>query len=126
MIEHDPRDAKLVFVQERSGWQPGRRHFALAEAFPCAKFAHAVEPVAVELRGRDDEIGRMFVEKIQCICLQLVVDPVAERGRTDEMKRHRPMQTDAQEPIEAGKMIHVGVRHESMAHAQKLARRQRR
>jgi hypothetical protein len=42
------------------------------------------------------------------------------------MKRHRPMQTDAQEPIEAGKMIHVGVRQEGMAHAQQLARRQRR
>ena len=38
------------------------------------------------------------------------------------MKRHRPMQADAQEPIEAGKMIHVGVGHEGMGHAQQLAR----
>ena len=59
------------------------------------------------------------------ICLELVVDAVAEADRTDEMKRHRPMQTDAEEPIEAGKMIHVGVRYEGMADAQELARRQR-
>jgi hypothetical protein len=75
---------------------------------------------------RPDEIRRTFVEKIQCICLELVVDAVAEAGRTDEMKRHRPTQTDAEEPIEAGKMIHVGVRYEGMAHPQEVARRQRR
>ena len=38
------------------------------------------------------------------------------------MKRQRPMQTDTEEPIEAGKMIHMGVRYEGMAHAQELAR----
>jgi hypothetical protein len=32
------------------------------------------------------------------------------------------MQTDVEEPIEAGKMIHVGVRYEGIAHAQELAR----
>ena len=57
-----------------------------------------------------------------CICLELVVDAVAEADGTDEMKRQRPMQTDTEEPIEAGKMIHVGVRYEGMAHAQELAR----
>src|SRR5262249_41325342 len=101
MIEHNTRDTKLVFIQECSGWQPGRRLVALAEAFPGAKFAHAVEPNVVELASCDDKIGRTFVEKIQGICFELVVDPVAEPGRTDEMKRHRPTQTDAQEPIEA-------------------------
>ena len=41
------------------------------------------------------------------------------------MQRHRPMQTDAQQSIEPGKMIHVGVGHEGMADAQELTRRQR-
>ena len=67
----------------------------------------------------------MFVKKIQCICLELVVDAIAKADRPDEMKRQRPMQTDAEEPIEAGKMIHMSVRYEGMAHAQELARRQR-
>jgi hypothetical protein len=66
----------------------------------------------------------MFVKKIQCICLELVVDAIVKADRADEMKRQRPMQTDAEE-IEAGKMIHVSVRYEGMAHAQELARRQR-
>src|SRR5262249_7104083 len=47
---------------------------------------------------------------------------IAKADRPDEMKRPRPMQTDAEEPIEAGKMIHVSVRYEGMAHAQELAR----
>ena len=63
----------------------------------------------------------MLVKKIQCICLELVVDAIAEADGADELKRQSPMQTDAEEPIEAGKMIHVGVRYEGMAHAQELA-----
>jgi hypothetical protein len=54
-----------------------------------------------------------------------VVDAIAKADRADEMKRQRPMQTDAEEPIEAGKMIHVSVRYEGMAHSQELAWRQR-
>ena len=49
-------------------------------------------------------------------------DPVGEFSRTDEMQRRRPMQTDAQEPVETGKMIHVGVRYEGVTDAQELAR----
>jgi hypothetical protein len=43
----------------------------------------------------------MFTEKIQRVRLELVLDTVGEAGRTDEMKRHSPIQTDAQEPVEA-------------------------
>ena len=45
--------------------------------------------------------------------------------RADEMQRHCPMQTDAQQPIEPDKMIHVGVRHEDMTDAKELAGRER-
>jgi hypothetical protein len=48
-----------------------------------------------------------------------VIDSVGEASRTDEMQRHSPMQ---KEPVEARKMIDVGVRHEGMADAQELAR----
>jgi hypothetical protein len=51
-----------------------------------------------------------------------VFDPVGEFSRTDEIQRRRRMQTDAEEPIETGKMIHVGVRYEGVADAQELPR----
>jgi hypothetical protein len=67
----------------------------------------------------------MFAKKIQRVRLKLVFDTVGEAGRTDEMKRHSPMQTDAQKSVEAGKVIHVSMRHKGMAHTQELPRRQR-
>ena len=36
------------------------------------------------------------------------------------------MQADAQQPVETGEMVHVRVRHQGVAHAQQLARRERR
>jgi len=84
-----------------------------------------VEFLAVELCGSNNKIDWMFTEKIQRVRLELVLDTVGEAGRTDEMKRPSPIQTDAQEPVEAGKVIHVSVRHKGMADAQELARRQR-
>jgi hypothetical protein len=46
---------------------------------------------------------------------------VGESGRSDQVQRRGPMQTNPEQPIEAGKMIHVGVRHETMRNAQELA-----
>jgi hypothetical protein len=90
---------------------------------PFNRIAVDLPEIALQIAGgRDDEIARMFVKKIQCICFELVVDAVTETDGTDEMKRQCPMQTDAEEPIEAGKMMHVGLRYEGMAHAQELAR----
>ena len=54
--------------------------------------------------------------------LELVIDSVGEANWTDKMQWSHPIQTDAQEPVEAGKVIHVSVRHKGMADAQELAR----
>src|SRR5215510_8182656 len=56
---------------------------------------------------------------------ELVLDAVGKTRRAGEVQRHCPMQTDAQQPIEPDKMIHVGVRHEDMADAKELPGRQR-
>ena len=54
------------------------------------------------------------------------IEPDAQvHGHDDsEMKRVHSGgdDDDAQEPIEAGKMVHMGVRYESVADAQELAR----
>ena len=49
----------------------------------------------------------MFAKKIQRVRLELVLDSVGE------------------ESVEAGKVIHVSVRHKGVADAQELPRRQR-
>jgi hypothetical protein len=51
-----------------------------------------------------------------------VLDTVGETGRTHEMERHSPVQTNTKDPVKTGKVIHVSVRHEGMTNAQKLAR----
>ena len=50
-------------------------------------------------------------------------DPVSEFSRPDEVQRRRPMQTDPQEPIETGKMIHMSMQYERMGDTEELARR---
>lgn len=51
-----------------------------------------------------------------------VFDTVGEPGWADQMQRRSSMQTHPEQPIEAGKVVHVGVRYKSMGNAQELAR----
>jgi hypothetical protein len=122
MIKYNALDPKLVLVQEHSWREPLWPHFAPAEGFLGAEFANAVESLAVELSGGNNKIDRMFAKKVQRVGLELVLDTVGEAGRTDEMKRHSPVQTDAQDSVKTGKVIHVSVRHEGMTDAHELTR----
>ena len=49
-------------------------------------------------------------------------DTVGEPGRADQVQRRSSMQTNPEQPIEARKVVHVGMRYKSMSDAQKLAR----
>ena len=49
-------------------------------------------------------------------------DTVAEPGWADQMQRRRSMQANPEQPIEARKMVHVGMRYKGMSNAHKLAR----
>jgi hypothetical protein len=51
-----------------------------------------------------------------------VFDMVGEPGWADQVQRRSSMQTNSEQPIEAGKVVHVGMRYKSMSDAQKLAR----
>jgi hypothetical protein len=50
-----------------------------------------------------------------------MLDLVGEARRPHEVKRLRAMQAEPQQPVEAGNVVHVGVRHEHMAHPHQLA-----
>src|SRR4051812_10497509 len=126
MIEHRALDAKLLVVEQHSGRQAHGIHFASREGFARVKLAHAAESIAVELRGNNEKVGRMLAEQVQGVALELVLYPVNEAVRTDNVQRHRPIETDTQEPVEAGEMVHMGVGYECMANTQELARRERR
>jgi hypothetical protein len=76
----------------------------------------------VEFASSDEKIERMLLKQIQRIGPKLVLDTVGKSRRTDEVQRHGPMQTNAQDPVEAGEMIHVSMRHKGMADAQELPR----
>jgi hypothetical protein len=55
-----------------------------------------------------------------------VLHLIEETARTGQMQRCGTVQTEAQQAIEAGKMIHVGVGNKNMTDAHELARGQRR
>ena len=52
-------------------------------------------------------------------------DAVGKAGWTDKMQRCSAMQANPQQPIKTRKMVHMRVGHETMGHAQQLARRKR-
>ena len=106
MIKHNALDPKLVLVQDRTGLNQVWRQLLAAEGFPCTEFAYAFYSRFLQFGSGDQEIERMLLKQIQSIGAKLVLDAVGEAGRTDEMQRHSPIQTDAQEPVEASKVIH--------------------
>ena len=55
-----------------------------------------------------------------------MLDLVDEARRADEVERTAAVQAHAQQAVEAGKMIHVGVRDKHMADPQELAGGERR
>jgi hypothetical protein len=67
---------------------------------------------AAELGSDNDEID---------VGSELVFDTIGKAYWADQVQRCCPMQTNPEQPVEASKMIHVGVGHKSMSNAQKLA-----
>ena len=55
-----------------------------------------------------------------------MLDAIGKTRGANEVKGQSAMQTNTQQPIKAREMIHMGVRHEHVAHAQQLPGRQRR
>ena len=49
-------------------------------------------------------------------------DTVSEPGWADQAQRYSSMETNPEQPIKAGKVVHVGMRYKSMSNPQKLAR----
>jgi hypothetical protein len=51
-----------------------------------------------------------------------VFNTVGKLGWADQVQRRRAMQTNPEQLIEAGEVVHVGMGYEGMSNAQKLAR----
>ena len=98
-----------------------RWHFAPAEGFAGAEFTDSVEAGAAELSGDNNEINRLFIQKIKRVGSKFMFDSVGEPGWADQPQRRCPMQTNPEQPVEASKMVHVRMRYKSMCNAQKLA-----
>src|SRR5262245_63375525 len=92
-----------------------------AERLPRAELADTADAASREFGRRQYEVERIFIEKIPLIGSQFVFHLIDEAGRTDEVKGGGPMQAQPQQAIEACKMIHVGVRKESVRDAEGLA-----
>jgi hypothetical protein len=84
----------------------------------------ARQPVARHLAGHKSEIDRGAVEKVPGVRPEPVLEVIDETRRAEEVERAAPMQAQAQQAVEAGEVVHVGVRDERVAHLQELPRRE--
>src|SRR5262249_58322115 len=97
-----------------------------AERLARAEPADTANAACREFGRRQCEVERIFIEEIPVIGSQFVLHLIEKSGRADEVKGGGSVEAQPQQAIETRKMIHVGVRNESMRDAQELARGQRR
>src|SRR4051794_7495840 len=125
VIERRGRDPELVFVENDARHPPGGRSLDAAERLARREGRRPLDAVIPKLFDDDAEIDRVSAEEVPCKGSELVLDPLDEPERPDETKRLGTVKADPQQPVEAGEMIHVGVRDEGVAHAQDFARGER-
>ena len=94
------------------------------EAARAAELGALHAPTAVDLVTEDDEFGLVILDQIPRVRRKLVFEVCYESLRTVQAHSGVASQTDSQQVIETGEVIHVGVRDEYVADAQQLARRQ--
>jgi hypothetical protein len=69
-----------------------------------------------------DEFGLVILDQIPCVRRELVFEVCYEFLRTVQTYAPVAPQTDAQQVIKTGEVIHVRVRNEYVAHSQELPR----
>jgi hypothetical protein len=109
VVEHSSVDVKFVFVDEHARREVYLGYVASAKRLAGAEFARATEACVVKLSSNNGEIDRLRIQKIQRVGLELVFDVVDEASRADQVQRRGPVQTNPQQPIKTGKMIHMGM-----------------
>src|SRR5262249_56308029 len=92
-----------------------------AERLARAEPADTANAACREFGRRQCEIERIFIEEIPVIGSQFVLHLIEKSGRADEVKGGGSVEAQPQQAIETRKMIHGGVRNESMPDAQELA-----
>jgi hypothetical protein len=78
----------------------------------------------MELVRGDSEVHVIVMDQVPRVGRELVFDAVQKLRRTEQAHMFRAAEADAQQSIEAGKVVHVGVRDEHVADAQQLPRGQ--
>lgn len=78
----------------------------------------------IEFRGDEDEVVRVTVDEVPLIALQLVMHLVEKASGAVESDRLLSSDKHAEQPIEAEKVVEMGVRYEDLLDPQNPARRQ--
>ncbi|MGH1570655.1 hypothetical protein ACRAWG_08330 [Methylobacterium sp. P31] len=120
MVEHRRVDPEILLGEHPAGPGIRRRHRALRELRLRAELRPTHEAPVGELLDPDAEIRRMGPEQVPGVGVQAVGDPGDEPFRPDEAQGLRAVQADPQQTVEPGEVVHVGVRHEDVAHPHQL------
>lgn len=112
LIEQHTIDRKCVF------------HWLALEATAAAEPGAMQASSRIQLVCHDDEIGCVVLHQVPCIRGELVLELPDELLRPVHSHTGIPPQTDTQQMIEAGEVIHVRVRNEHVADPEELTRRE--
>jgi len=98
----------------------------LARKASAATKARARHAICIRQLMRDErEIARVIGDQVPGVRGELVRHAFDEPRRPVETYRGRAPKADAHQAVETAEVVHVGVRHEDVGHAQDLPRRQR-
>lgn len=124
VVEVGRAHAKAQLLAQHSAGNVLRRQRLAREARIGAEARALAAAVGRKLVDGQGEVPRIALDHVPAIRRELVLHPVDEAGRAVQPQALMAPQAHAQQPVEAGEMVHVGVRHEHIAEAQDLLRHQ--
>jgi hypothetical protein len=122
MFERHAAHLEQRCFQQHSLRSRGSGERLALEAARATQLRALPAPPAVDLVSDDDEFGLVILDQIPCVRRELVFEVCYEFLRSVQTYAPVAPQTDAQQVIKTGEVIHVRVRNEYVAHSQELPR----
>src|SRR5262245_10904174 len=122
VIDEAAADAEGRFLMEHVIRQLERSAWFPLELLPARKAGALPSAVHPDLAYVDNELGLVAVHDVPGIRAQLVLDLRDEARPTEQQQARLAPEHHAQEVIEAGEVVHVGVGDENMREAHQLSR----
>jgi hypothetical protein len=120
MVENGGLNPKAFLDQYQPKSERWRLNPALTKCITRPKLCCGRHVSMGEFVDGDAEIRGMLAQEVPLIGVETVRHTLDEAGWTNEVKRLGPVKADTQQTVKAGKVVHMRVRDEDVAHAHQL------